>query len=227
MDTQFWGPDGHKLNHSIAYCYTYGLYNEDEEKIPKHIITSFFNSEKYVLPCIYCRRSYSKYIKELPIKDSLNNVFKWFYRIHNKINDKLRKQGYLHEKNPLYDSIVDKYKRFVKKINCNIIGWNFLYSIVFEYPQYDFELSDARYNGYVTFFTNLKYLLPSKKVRETYKEYIEKNPVQDHMKTRESFKKWLYKLEKKLKKRCQKYRERCDKVEKYRVEKCKNKSCRK
>lgn len=224
MDTDFWGPDGHKLNHSIAYCYTFGLY---DESIPQNILTSFFKSEKYVLPCIYCRRSYSKYIKEIPIKESKNNVFKWIYRIHNKINDKLRKQGYLDEKNPSYDSVLQKYKRFVKKINCNMIGWKFLYSVVFEYPQYDFELSNARYNGYVTFFTNLKYLLPSKKIRDIYREYIEKNPVQDHMNTRESLKKWLYKLEKKLKKKCDKYKERCDKIEKYRVKKCKNNSCKK
>lgn len=223
MDTNFWGPSGHKLNHSIAYCYTFGLYDEE---IPENIITSFFNSEKYILPCIYCRRSYSKYIKELPIKKS-KNIFKWIYRIHNKINDKLRKQGYLNEKNPSYDYILKKYKRFVKKINCNMIGWNFLYSIVFEYPQYDFELSQSRYNGYVTFFTNLKYLLPSRRVRDEYREYIEKNPVQDNMKTRDDLKKWLYKIEKKIKKKCDKYKERCDKVEIYRVKKCKNKSCRK
>jgi hypothetical protein len=222
MDTTFWGPDGHMLNHSIAYCYTFGLY----DNIPKKIINSFFKSEKYVLPCIYCRRSYSKYIKELPIK-SEENIFKWMYKIHNKINNKLRKQGYLKIKNPSYNTILKKYKRFVKKIDCDMIGWNFLYSIVFEYPQYDFELSNTRYNGYITFFTNLKYLLPSENIREIYKKYIEKNPVQDHMKSRESLKKWLYKLEKKLKKKCQKYKERCDKIEVYRVKKCKNKSCRK
>jgi hypothetical protein len=114
MDTTFWGPSGHKLNHSISYYYTFGLYDED---IPKNIITSFFKSEKYVLPCIYCRRSFSKYIKELPIMK--DNIFKWLYLIHNKINDKLRKQGYLQEKNPTYDTVIRKYKRFVKKINCN------------------------------------------------------------------------------------------------------------
>ena len=154
MDTTFWGPSGHKLNHSIAYCYTFGLYEED---IPKNIITSFFKSEKYVLPCIYCRRSFSKYLKELPLKnykDKKYNIFKWIYLIHNKINDKLRKQGYLHEKNPNYENILRKYKRFVKKINCNMVGWNFLYSIIFEFPQYGFDLSQSRYNGYITFFTN-------------------------------------------------------------------------
>jgi len=190
MDTTFWGPSGHQLNQSIAYCYTFGLYKEN---IPKNIITSFFKSEKYVLPCIYCRTSFSKYIKELPvIKD---NIFKWVYLIHNKINNKLREQGYLNEENPKYESVLKKYKRFVKKINCNMIGWNFLYSIVFEYPDYGFELSKARYNGYITFFTNLKYLLPCKRVRDEYRKYIESYPIENYMDTRDILKKWLYKLE--------------------------------
>ena len=226
MDTTFWGPSGHKLNHSIAYCYTFGLYNED---IPKNIITSFFKSEKYVLPCIYCRRSFAKYIQELPInniKDMKDNIFKWIYLIHNKINNKLRDQGYLQEKNPKYDTILKKYERFVKKINCNMLGWNFLYSIIFEYPQYGFELSKTRYNGYITFFTNLKYLLPCKRVRDEYRKYIEEYPVENYMDTRENFKKWLYKLEKIVKKECSSYGDRCKKIEKHRVNKCKNKSCR-
>jgi len=221
MDTTFWGPSGHKLNHSIAYCYTFGLYNED---IPKNIITSFFKAERYVLPCIYCRRSFSNYIKELPvIKD---NIFKWVYLIHNKINDKLRKQGYLNEKNPKYENVLQNYKKFVKKINCNMVGWDFLYSIIFEYPQYGFELSKTRYNGYITFFTNLKYLLPCKRVRDEYRKYIENYPVENYMDTRDRFKKWLYKLEKSIKKKCSSYGDRCKKIEKHRVKKCENKSCR-
>jgi len=106
MDTRFWGKPGHKLLHSIAYCYSfnnddYNNYNNNNVKK----MNIFMTSLKHILPCIYCRRSYSKYIKEIPIKDFNNeenkyNIFKWLYLIHNKINDKLRKQGYLNEKNP-------------------------------------------------------------------------------------------------------------------------------
>jgi hypothetical protein len=149
------------------------------------------------------------------------------YLIHNKINDKLRKQGYLSKKNPSYDYILKKYKTFIKKISCDQIGWNFLYSIIFEYPQYDFELSKSRHNGYITFFTNLQYLLPCKNTRKIYQSYIKKYPVESYMKTRDLFKKWLYKIEKKIKKKCETYRNRCKEIEQFRVSKCKNKSCRK
>lgn len=223
MDTSFWGSPGHKLLHSIAYCYSFNNFSENPSK---NIIKSFFKSIKYVLPCIYCRRSYSKYIKELPLRDIKdNNYFKWIYKIHNKINDKLRKQGYLTKQNPKYDTILRKYNTFVKKINC-MVGWNFLYSIVFDYPSYHFEISKSRYNGYITFFTNLKYLLPCKNIRNIYKNYIEKYPVENYMEKRDCLKKWLYNLEKKIRKKCCDYKKRCEKIEKYRVKKCKNKSCR-
>jgi hypothetical protein len=223
MDTSFWGPPGHKLLHSIAYCHSFDFY---ENIIPKKIISSFFKSIKYVLPCIYCRRSYTKYLKELPLKNVEKNYFKWYYKIHNKINNKLRDQGYLSKKNPKYSTVLRKYQRYIKKINC-MIGWDFLYSIVFEYPSYSFEISKSRYNGYITFFTNLKFILPCKKIRNIYKNYIERYPVENYMSVREDFKKWLYNLEKKIKKNCSDYTSRCKKIEKYRVKKCENNSCRK
>lgn len=230
MDTKYWGPSGHKLLHSIAYCYSFNGY---EENIPKSKLISFFNSIKYVLPCIYCRRSYSQYIKDIPLKQFLeknnNNFFKWIYLIHNKINNKLREQGYLSKKNPKYSTILSKYKDYVKKIKkCAIMGWDFLYSIIFDYPQYSFEISKSRYNGYITFFTNLQYLLPCKKVRNIYIDHFEKYPIEDYMKTREEFKKWIYKFERKVRKNCcSSFSKRCKKVLKYKVNKCSNNSCRK
>lgn len=231
MDTQFWGPPGHKLLHSIAYCYSFGDNSEAQDTLNRNIVKAFFSSIKHVLPCIYCRRSYAKYIKELPLKDFLSgesdkNLFKWVYLVHNKINGKLRKQGYLSEKNPSYSSVLKKYKKFIKSID-GIVGWDFLYSIVFNYPDYDFELSDARYNGYITFFTNIQFLLPCEKIRKIYASYINKYPIEKYMKTRKELKRWLYRLEKKINKKCCGYNERCKKIEKYRVDKCINKSCRK
>jgi hypothetical protein len=230
MDTKYWGPAGHKLLHSIAYCYSFNDYQED---INKNKIISFFNSIYHILPCIYCRRSYKEYIKDIPLrsflkKSSKNNMFKWIYLIHNKINDKLRKQGYLSQKNPKYETVLSKYNKYVKKIkNCSIIGWEFLYSIVFDYPQYSFELSKTRYNGYIIFFTNLQYLLPCKKVRNIYKNHLEKYPIEENMKTRNDFKKWLYKFEQKLRKNFCSFEKRCKQVLKYKINNCNNNSCRK
>lgn len=217
MDTKFWGPSGWKLLHSIAFCY-------DKNKSNKKIYKGFFTSVKYVLPCIYCRRSYTKYISELKI--DTNDIPKWLYRIHNKVNEKLRIQGYNSKKTPKYSSVVNKYKRFLKNLKC-MLGWDFIYSIVFNYPQHSEDLSDVRYNGYIKFFTYLKYLIPCEKIRESYRKYIEKYPIEENMDTRDHLIIWCYNMEKNIRSRCCSFEKRCKRVEKYRVKKCKNKSCRK
>ena len=54
--------------------------------------TLFFKSIAHVLPCIYCRISFKKYIREVPIHNFLDNKKKlseWLYLIHNKVNAKL------------------------------------------------------------------------------------------------------------------------------------------
>jgi queuine/archaeosine tRNA-ribosyltransferase len=77
MDTAQWGPDGWKLLHSIA-CY-YDNDNDNDKNIKN--IKPFLRSIGHLLPCIYCRRSYKKYISELPPRNE--NVMKWMYDIHN------------------------------------------------------------------------------------------------------------------------------------------------
>jgi hypothetical protein len=94
MDTSFWGKDGWKLLHSISY-----KSHEILEKNPEYLryYKSFFKSIQYILPCIYCRRSFKKYITEIPFELPLSD---WLYKIHNCVNEKLRKQGYKIEKDP-------------------------------------------------------------------------------------------------------------------------------
>ena len=44
------------------------------------------------MPCKYCRDSYMDFIKENPIDNNLNSrndLTKWLYNIHNKVNNKL------------------------------------------------------------------------------------------------------------------------------------------
>jgi hypothetical protein len=217
MDTKFWGPSGWKLLHSIAMCF-------DDNVDDKRIYKGFFSTVRYVLPCIYCRRSYSKFLHELKI--DTKDFFKWTYKIHNKVNDKLKKQGYNSKKNPKYSTIYRKYSKFVKKINC-MLGWDFIYSIIFNYPQYSYELSNVRYNGYIKFFHYLKYVLPCKKIRESYSKYITQQPIENNMEKREDLILWCYNLEKYLKKRCCSFENRCKRIEKYRVNKCSGNSCRK
>jgi len=220
MDTREWGPSGWPLFHSIAYYYD--NYEDREDKVK--IIKRFFKSIQHVLPCIYCKRSYKQYIKEIPIFNRDKDIFRWSYKIHNKVNDKLRKQGYNEEPNPSYDAVLKKYKKyFDKNRNCTEMGWKFLYSIIFNYDE---GISYTRKKGYITFFYLLGYVLPNENSRIKYLKYISKNPIEKEMCSKGDIKKWMYRLEKTFKSKCCSYKSRCKSIEKYKVNKCSGNTCR-
>lgn len=122
MDTKFWGPPGWKLLHSITFAYT---------PTQKECVRRLFESLPYVLPCKYCRASLQEYMEEDPVDDALTSkvtLSKWLWRIHNKVNDKLRGQGLLNTPNPTYESIKGLYT------SESFEGWDFLFSVAENHP---------------------------------------------------------------------------------------------
>jgi hypothetical protein len=231
MDTRFWGPDGWRLLHSISQTYP-----ERPNKIEMNTYKIFFESLQYVLPCIYCRLSYTEYINELSIDDYLNNrheLSKWVYLIHNKVNNKLRKQGLLHYKDPSFEEVYKKYEKFVEDIKngecIEIPGWNFIYCIVFNYPINIDHIETVRKNHYDIFFTYLGFVIPFDNIKNAYNKYILKYPVYKYMKNRQELKQWSYELEKYISENtsipCMSYNKRCKLIEDHRAG-CKRKTCR-
>ena len=239
MDTQEWGPPGWKLIHSIAYQYELDCLRQEKEYEKEYEkecrqreknIKIFFKSMRHLLPCIYCRRSYKIYIKELPLFSSKEkterkfSLFKWTYDLHNKVNNKLKKQGYNHYENPLYKDVLKKYKDyFSKNKNCTEMGWKFLYSIIFNYDE---GISITRKKAHVVFFYMLGKVLPNKLSRDKYNEHIRKYPIEKYMSSTKELKKWIYLLEKRFKNKCCSYQHRCKSIEKYKVDKCSGHTCR-
>ena len=227
MDTTRWGPDGWRLLHSIAYCASFPDPNESTHSISPRFYKRFFRSIQHILPCVYCRRSYAEYMKELPIDDYLtHDLFRHTYMIHNKVNAKLRGQGYLSGRDPSFRAVKKEYARFVEKIDC-IVGWAFLYCIIFNYPE-DGVCSQRRQTAYIDFFTGLRHFLPCERIREKYCAYFDRYPIQEEMENRKTLKKWLHRLEQRIRgERCTPFRVRCDDIEDCRVDKCDGKTCRK
>lgn len=117
MDTRFWGPDGWLLLHSITYFLPNTLKQNDKQNI-----CDFFEITSKILPCKYCRLSMQKFMKQLPIKKNCNsrdNMVKWIYKLHNKVNNKLRKQGYCITDNPKFNIINNKFLDIKKQIEEN------------------------------------------------------------------------------------------------------------
>lgn len=97
IKTSFWGPHAWAfLFSSIAGAYPvrYNPRNEAHVKIMKSF-QSLVNSLRLTLPCVYCRESYSRFIKEIPMTayaQSRRDMMKWLYLIHDQVNLKLMQQ---------------------------------------------------------------------------------------------------------------------------------------
>jgi len=95
-----------------------------------------FDTLPFVLPCKFCRSSLSEYMEEDPIDDNLTNLEKWLYRIHNKVNEKLRGQGLLKESNPPFNIVSKIYEERLAQgcSKTDFEGWDFLFSIAENHP---------------------------------------------------------------------------------------------
>jgi hypothetical protein len=93
MITTKWGPPGWKFGHKVAFTAQSKVHKAkmtDEELQLQLYHEEFFTILQYILGCKYCRESYAEFLREIPIKGK--NLGRWFYDIHNKVNDKLRRQ---------------------------------------------------------------------------------------------------------------------------------------
>jgi len=127
MDTRFWGPSGWRLLHLITF---------QAKNMNKPDVELFFTNLPYVLPCKFCRASLSDYYVEDPIPKTLSEYPQWLYRIHNRVNDKLRSQNLLDTPNPSWQDIKKRYEEWIK-IACSkqrMIGWDFLFSVAYTTP---------------------------------------------------------------------------------------------
>ena len=225
MDTRFWGPSGWKLLHLITYNYPINpTYQEKQD------YGLFFNSLKYILPCKYCRNSLNKFYKQLPIEEHLaskETLTLWLYKIHNKVNNKLRKQGLLKVSNPKKSEIDVIYESMLKN-KCKIPGWDFLYCMVFNFPKDKESIPFDRINGYIVFFTNLGRVIPCEIYSKEYIQFLKTHPVQNYLKTNNEFVQWLYNInchiDSKMGNKKKSYNRICKVYESHRAKACSKKN---
>ena len=93
MMTRVWGPPGWLFLHSVTFGYPVKINQWDyKDNLKRMEYRNFFKNLGKILPCRYCRESYDKFYQEEPIDkflDSRKSLTKWFYNIHNKVNNKL------------------------------------------------------------------------------------------------------------------------------------------
>ena len=107
--TKVWGPHFWETLHCVSFGYPLEPTDENKKDYKE-----FFISVKNVLPCRYCRESYTSFIlsengTKLTDKDLKNreNLTRWVYKLHCRVNKKLGM-----DYNVSYDDIVKRYESY-------------------------------------------------------------------------------------------------------------------
>jgi hypothetical protein len=107
---KYWGRGAWRFLESVAWCYPEKPTSKDKANYKR-----FFTSLKMVLPCPYCRMSYSQYIKLYPIDPHLKNnitLLKYIYTLHLFVNKERKIQGCRVDPNvPTFKSVLTKYHK--------------------------------------------------------------------------------------------------------------------
>jgi hypothetical protein len=127
MDTRFWGPSGWRLLHLVAHA---------APSLPQADLHAFFELLPYVLPCKFCRASLTDYYAADPIPTKAADYAHWLYRVHNRVNGKLRDQKLLKTPDPSWDEINKRYKDWLAApcVKRRMVGWDFLFSVAYTTP---------------------------------------------------------------------------------------------
>ncbi len=214
MQTTKWGPPAWRLLFAMASNYPESPTSKD-----KDTYLLFFNHIGNILPCIYCRQSYREFMIELPLVDWLKDrqsMMNHLYLIHNKVNEKLRQQGYLTALNPPFQEIYNQYDRQKTYTDC---GWDFLYAVIFNYPESPKEIDQYNYR---LFFEQLRLMLPYQPVQQFYTKYYHSNPINNYLSSRKQITHWFYQLHQSIVTELhrpdhQSYQDLCEKYEKFRA----------
>ena len=95
--TKVWGPAGWLFLHCISFGYpenpqTYDLEHGHPVGSTRVAYRRFFQELGNVFPCRYCRDSYKDFVRDDPVDPHLGSrdeLVTWFWRIHNRVNEKL------------------------------------------------------------------------------------------------------------------------------------------
>ncbi len=119
--TKIWGPCAWEFLHSVSFGYPINPTAEEKEQYK-----NFIFSVGYVLPCKYCRDSYTEFINSDPdVKlkendlENRESLTKWFYKLHERVNKKL---GITYKIS--YEDVCNKFESYRAKCVPNEKGCN-------------------------------------------------------------------------------------------------------
>lgn len=177
IDTRFWGPSGWQLFHLITFK------SPDTAK-------NVLDDMPSILPCPFCRESTTQFVAESPLRKPYS---KWLYDIHNKVNNKLRKQCAQDPKvinpgpDPDYEEIKKRYESIEKPDA--VPGRDFLMSVAYAYPA---EPEPRDMSAQREFLHHLAEAYPFGNLRKVFQNYIQKSDPT--LQSQRAYTRWMYGL---------------------------------
>lgn len=211
MDTRFWGPSGWRLLHMTTF---------QAPTLPTSSLHTFLTHLPYVLPCKYCRASLTDYYAADPIPE-VADMAEWMYRIHNRVNGKLREQKLLETPDPKWAEIRERYTTW-SAAPCStrrMVGWDFLFSIAYTTPsltsksapmpsappdpptaelrnRWNLMPAKERFPYLERWWKSLETVLPFEEWRDAWKVAIGAHGSAPVRKGKKAMTAWLFKMEK-------------------------------
>jgi hypothetical protein len=138
MDPKIWGPKLWFISHAISFNYPENPTQDDKEN---HI--AWFKLYKDMIMCEVCKQHYSEHFAKDPVDnhlDSREDLIKWVWQLHNKVNESLNKTPWSFEQMMDHYSKIFSQKCTINANKCtaptetpkpskNIFNWN--YAILF------------------------------------------------------------------------------------------------
>ncbi len=79
-------------------------------------------------------------------------------------------------------------------VKCQLPGWDFIYSLVFNYPKEQKDLPPGQALAILNFFTYLGKVIPCEEYRKHYNKFVLSDPIQNHLANQDDLLKWLYNI---------------------------------
>ncbi len=218
MDTRFWGPSGWKLIHLAAAAY---------KPTDRAHMRRWLASLPYVLPCKFCRASLTEYYEQLPYEsalDSAKDLLRWTYKIHGKVNDKLRSQGQTIPCDPSLKEVSNYYMSWLQADpSCaRFPVWDFLFSVAYQHPRatvgstpmpdapeqlparcslkdkcrWNYLSAEARMPAYRTFWQEAIHILPTDQLQDRWRNALKQYPLGATLESRRPLMLWVWHMHK-------------------------------
>ena len=188
LDTAYWGPSAWQLFHLIAFF----------SPNPQDMLLDI----KDMLPCKFCRASTTEFTAIMPIL-SCDDPGRWLYDLHNKVNHKLRTQAKTDpmvispDPDPSFEEVKARYTTIAQAKPTAVPGRDFLMSVAVNYGDTTPVECDVQ-AIHKTFWIRMTRVYPFEELREIVAKYVEAQSIEDALKNRKTYSKWVYGLLKKL-----------------------------